>query len=101
MHFPSGGARGDAQGVVGANDPIPRQQVLQGIFEVDVPVAFRGYPMPRSKLILHCSNDEVYQMIGLVPHQATTSLAYPYQAGVYLAPFRAQISVALQSLYRR
>jgi len=33
--------------------------------------------MPRGKLIFHCSNDEIYQMIGLIPHQATTSLAYP------------------------
>jgi hypothetical protein len=42
VHFPCWGARGDAQGIVGANDPIPRQQVLQDIFEVDMPIAFQG-----------------------------------------------------------
>jgi hypothetical protein len=35
---------------------------------VDVSITFRGCPMPRSKLILHCSKDEVYQMIGLIPY---------------------------------
>jgi hypothetical protein len=42
VRFASRGARGDAQGIVGANDPIPRQQVLQGIFEVEVLITFRG-----------------------------------------------------------
>jgi len=54
--------------------------------------------MPGGKLVLHCSNDEVYQVIGLIPHQPTTSLAYSQQTGVYGAPSWAQIGVAAQSL---
>jgi hypothetical protein len=74
--------------------------MLKRVFEVDMRITFWGCPKSRGKLILHCSNDEVYQMVGLVPQQATTSLAHPQQAGVYVAPFGAQISVAPQGLYR-
>jgi Caudovirus prohead serine protease len=53
LHLPSVRARGDSHDIVGAKNPISRQHILQGVFEVDSPITFRGCPMPRSQLILH------------------------------------------------
>jgi hypothetical protein len=45
-------AAGMATGAI-REKPISRQHILQGVFEVDSPITFRGCPMPRSQLILH------------------------------------------------
>ena len=75
--------------------------MLKRVVEVDLSITFCGCPKSLGKLILHCAKDEVYQMVGLVSQQATTRLAHLQQAGVYVAPFGAQISVATQVFYRR